>query len=138
MVRADWEFYKNALKGHYDSLALQSVQIQQATSHAKASLPAGMYVAVYSRCTRAYVHPLNVSGGLRVARYGALMVPWCSALMFIAAVLLGISVVLSAKIIRYKKLAVITFSIVNNVLMFLGVSRIHTLTRDAFTQSTSA
>jgi hypothetical protein len=47
MVRADWEFYKNALKGHYDSLALQSVQIQQATSHAKASLPAGMYVCVF-------------------------------------------------------------------------------------------
>jgi hypothetical protein len=66
------------------------------------------------------------------------MVPRCSALMFIAAVLLGISVVLSAKIIRYKKLAVITFSIVNNVLMFLGVSRIHKLARDAYTKSTSA
>jgi hypothetical protein len=42
-------------------------------------------------------------------------------MIFIFAAMLGVSVVLSAKIIRYKKLAVITFAIVTNTLLALGV-----------------
>jgi hypothetical protein len=45
LVTSDWEFYKNALRGHYDALALQSAQIQQAAAYARGNLPIGVYVA---------------------------------------------------------------------------------------------
>jgi hypothetical protein len=41
-ITVDWDVYKNLMKGHYDSAALQSVQIKQAVDYARSKLPVGV------------------------------------------------------------------------------------------------
>jgi hypothetical protein len=148
LVKVDWELYQNAFEGHYNATAKLSVQLEEASSYARYCLPLILYVAHGMGCTRAVValasprlyapslrsapsrcthacrcthppsHPLT---SFLVHTMFCSPSPCCSVGMLVVGLVFAGGAVLSTRIIHYRKLAVITFTIVNNVLLGLGV-----------------
>ena len=120
-VDSNWDLFSGALSGHYNSSQPRDTQVAEVTSYLKSNLIYIGYVGPWwvatGRESGVVVDdvfwllpvPMNCRG--RVPRLG----------LFVLVLLLGLGMLFAALIMSFRKISGITFTVLNNSMLFVGV-----------------